>query len=211
MRALALLVLAGTLAQSGFVPAHLLTGYPPPRQPPDVVRGGQPALEVTVNDDGTVGPVSTLRDSPPFTELRRAAVATWRFDPASEGDHRLRSRVLVAAVFRAPVLSAGPAPFFPRRDPSTPCGEVPYPIEIVEPPYPVTSLAEEVVLVEMDLEANGRVADSRLVEGKEPFAELALAAARRWRFEPACRQGRPVGAVAYVAFGFRPPVTAPRR
>ena len=203
---LACLVLAGTLAQAGFVPAQLRSGSPPPRQPPDVVVAGQVVLEVTVGDDGTVGHVHTLRDSRPYAELMRVAVSAWRFEPAMEDDRRVESRVLVAAVFRAPVLSPGPVPVLPPRDAESACTEIPYPVEIAEPPYPVMALGEEIVLVEVQVDTGGQVADAAVLEGGEPFADLALAAARGWHFDAACRQGRPVRAVAYLAFGFRQPV-----
>ena len=78
MSLLALCVLAGAVAGQGFVPARLASGSVPERQPVQAVGGGEVLLELAVDDDGAVVRVATLRDTPPFTELLRAAVASLR-------------------------------------------------------------------------------------------------------------------------------------
>jgi TonB family protein len=207
---LGLLVLGLAMASPPFVPARLKTGSAPDRQPVDVIEGGQVVLELTVGKDGAVTRVDALHDTPPFSALLRAAVASWRFDPASEDDQPVESRVLVAALFRAPVLSPGLAPVPPPRAGGLACPGVPFPTEVVEPPYPAAALGEGIVLLEVDVGTEGGVTDVLVVDPQGPFTEVAVAAARGWRFAPACRDGRPVAAVAYLAFGFRQPGMAPR-
>jgi TonB family protein len=201
---------AGAGAGQGFEPARLRSGAALPGRPPSqVVGGGEVLLELAVGDDGAVAHVATLRDTPPFTELLREAVGGWRFEPATEDGRALPSSVLVAGVFRPPVL-AGPALGTPARDLGPPCSEVPFPLEWVVPPYPPTALGDGIVLVEVTVGTDGKVTDSRGVEGNDPFAEAALDAVRKWRFRPACRHDRPVPATADLLFGFRSPVTRPR-
>jgi TonB family protein len=208
MSLLALCVLAGAVAGHGFVPARLVSGTVPERQPVEAVGGGEVLLELAVGDDGAVVRVSTLRDTPPFTELLRVAVASWHFEPATENGRATQTSVLVAAVFRPPVL-LGPAPGTPPREVGPPCVEIPYPVASVVPPYPPTALGEGLVLVEVTVGSDGKVTDARGVQAPAPFGPAALDAARKWRFRPACRQDRPAAATAYLVFGFRPPVMSP--
>jgi TonB family protein len=209
MSLLALCVLAGAVAGQGFEPARLLSGSVPDRQPIRVVGGGEVLLELAVGEDGAVTRVATLRDTPPFTELLREAVAGWHFEPATEDGRALPSSVLVAAVFRPPVL-LGPAPGTPPREVAEPCAEIPFPTESVVPPYPPTALGDGIVLVEVTVGTDGKAVGSRAVQAAAPFGQAALDAARKWRFRPACRHGRPVPAAAYLVFGFRSPVTPTR-
>jgi TonB family protein len=201
-------VLAGAVAGQGFVPARLVSGSVPERPPVQAVGGGEVHLQLAVGDDGAVTRVATLRDTPPFTELLRAAVASWQFAPATEDSRATQTSVLVAAVFRPPVL-LGPAPGTPSREVGPPCTEIPFPVTSVVAPYPPTALGDGLVLVEVTVDADGKVADARGVQAPAPFGSAALDAARQWRFRPACRRDHPVPATAYLVFGFRPPVMAP--
>ena len=59
------------------------------------------------------------------------------------------------------------------------------------------------------MESNGVVSGTSVVGSSQGFDTLAVNTARRWRFEPARRQGRPVPSVAYLVFSFREPVVLP--
>jgi outer membrane biosynthesis protein TonB len=204
-----LIALGGLAAGQAFEPARLRSGSLPARQPVQVVGGGEVLLELAVGADGAVADVTTLRDTPPFTELLREAAASWRFEPATENAGALAWPVLLAAVFRPPALM-GPAPGPAARDLERPCTRIPFPVDRVVPPYPPTALGDGLVLAEVTVGADGQVGDVRSVEGGTPFVQAARDAARQWRFRPACRHDRPVPVRAYLAFGFRSPVTLPR-
>jgi TonB family protein len=60
--------------------------------------------------------------------------------------------------------------------------------------YPPTATGAAEVLLELVVAATGEVREVRVLEGSEPFAAAAVAAAQHWRFEPARR-----GAVAVAA------------
>jgi TonB family protein len=62
------------------------------------------------------------------------------------------------------------------------------------------------VVLELVVGDDGDVDEARVLEGDEPFASAALAASRRWRFEPARRAGAPVAA----RIRFEVAVRAPR-
>jgi TonB family protein len=72
-------------------------------------------------------------------------------------------------------------------------------------PYPAGAAGEATVLLELDVSAAGTVLEARVVEGSEPFAAAALAAARDLRFSPATRNGTPLRARIRFALTFRPP------
>lgn len=203
-----LVVLAG-LAQ-GFEPARLLEGAVSTPQPPLAVGNAEVFLDVGVAADGAVDRIGTLRDTPPFTALLREAVAGWRFEPARDQGRAVAGAVLVAAVFRAPVLDSGPTRGAAAQERSARCGEIPFPLDVVVPPYPPMAVADRITLVEVSVDADGAVAAARALGEPGAFADAALEAARRWRFRAACRGGVPDAALAYVAFGFRRPVLQPR-
>jgi TonB family protein len=131
----------------------------------------------------------------------------WRYHPATLDGEPVSSRASVVALCRAPVLLGAQTP--PTRRVQSPSGEVPYPTEIATPPYPPKALYEGVVAVEVEVDAGGGVADAQILTSAQGFQSVALEAARKFRFEPAERQGHPATAYALVIFGFAQPVTGP--
>lgn len=171
---------------------------------PQVVAGGEVLLELEVGASGRVTRVTTLRETPPFTNLVQAAVAQWTFEPVA-GD--TGGRALVAAVFRPPILGPGPVAGIPPRDVGAPSPSIPFPVDMVVPSYPVTAMGDGEVLIQVSVESDGAVTEARVIEARGPFLETALEAARGWRFRPGRYQGQPVATLAYLIFGFRSPVT----
>jgi hypothetical protein len=188
--------------------APLLRSWWLPREVPvHVVGGGQVLLEVEVGGDGQVLSMTTLRATPPFTDLMRESVIHWGFDATSwEPSGGATARVLVAGVFRPPVLGSGPTLGVPPRDVDAPSTEIPYPVEIVVPPYPPAAVGDGLVLLVVAVGTEGQVSEAYVLEAQGPFAQVALSAARAWRFRPAEQDGQAVPAVAYLVFGFRSPI-----
>jgi TonB family protein len=202
-------LLAATLAGPEVTPARLRSGSVPDRPPAQVVGGGDVLLELAVGPDGALARVATMRDTAPFTELLRDAVADWTFEPATADGRAVRWPLLLAGVFRPPVL-VGPAPGSPPRDAERPCAEIPFPLDMTPPPYPPAAVGDALVLLEVTVGKDGRVTGPRMLQGSEPFASAARDTARQWRFRPACRDGGPLSVPAYLVFGFRAPVTPAR-
>jgi TonB family protein len=85
---------------------------------------------------------------------------------------------------------------------------MPYPTSVAVPPYPPTALGQGAVLVEIEVSAEGRVEQTRLVgSAGSAFEAPALDAARAWVFRPARSNGRAVPSRAYIVFSFRWPTT----
>lgn len=212
-------VLATTIsAQPAYTPARYSTGRTP-ALPALVVGGGEAFVELTVGRTGAVEKVTPLRSTPPFTQALVETVKSWRFTAATEmtigtagtpeGPMTAVSKVLVAAVFRAPTLltpthGEHPANVAPAS------ADVAFPLSSREPPYPPQALRGGVVLIEATVDVLGRVAEARVIGAAPPFDQAALAAARQWRFRPAHVKGRATQTYVYLIFGFPEPVTDAR-
>ena len=183
-----------------------------------VVSGGQVFVELTVSSDGRVTAVRPLRTTVPFTELVTDAVRGWQFHPAEEDVEpkavdaagrqprkRVESKVLVACSFRQPSYVGPTLGSDLPKDVAPESDGVPFPATTIEPPFPVMAFVSGGVLVEVQIDSSGAVAESKVVRSAPPFDEPAMAAARQWKFRPARVRGRPVPTVAYILFNFTPP------
>jgi TonB family protein len=208
-------VLSTTLsAQQGYIPARYASGARP-ALPALIVGGGQAFVEVTVGRSGAVEKVTPLRSTPPFTQALVAAVNGWRFTAATDevtgagGPRRVASKVLVAALFRAPALLTPTLGERPANVAPAPA-EIPFPSSTREPPYPPRAASGGIVLIEALVDATGKVGEARVMGSAPPFDQAAIEAARQWRFRPARVKGRPTPAYVYLIFGFATPVTGAR-
>jgi TonB family protein len=204
-RSVAVLGLTVAFAAGGFDPPHWRDGALP-QVPQQTLAWGQVFLEVSVTATGEVEQATVLRSTPSFTEKLRAAVAGWRFEPATAEGTPLRSHVLVGAVFRPPTLLDAPAPGEPPRDLSVPTDSIPFPTSIATPVYPPRSLGDGVVLVEVTVGGDGAVQAATVLRSAPGFDESAETASLRWRFRPARRNGDPISSRAFLVFAFRQPV-----
>jgi protein TonB len=80
------------------------------------------------------------------------------------------------------------------------------PISRVRPDYP--SIARSTgqggsVIVEVTISEKGDVVAARAVSGPQMLRESATAAARRWKFKPATRDGKPVSGAMSIVFNFK--------
>jgi TonB family protein len=191
---------------SGFTPARRLSGSTPSLPSPNTIGSIEESLDLTVDATGHVRGV-TAAQATAGPSLVSRAVADWRFQPATESGAAVASRVLVAAIFRAPAWyndatsAAAPVELAGRSS------EIPFPTATVAPVYPPLAVADAVAIVEVMVDPHGHVSSARLVQGAPGFESAALSAARAWSFQPAQRHGQPVSAYAYLVFGFRRPVS----
>lgn len=103
--------------------------------------------------------------------------------------------------------TAPPKPAAPSLVPPKPVTalQAEYPKELAKDPK---ALPADVVL-EITVASDGTVKDAKVWKGEAPFSNAALKAAPEWRFEPARRDGQPVGARIRVLIHFTPPVMEP--
>lgn len=213
VRVLAVLMGASLFAQTGdasdFKPARRLAGSTPSSPSPNTIGWIEESLELAVDATGRVR-VAAAAQAAQGPSLVSRAVADWRFQPATEFGAAVASRVLVAAIFRAPELFDYPTSRKVPVDLAERSSEVPFPTVTIRPRYPPLALADAVAVVEVLVDRDGRVSEARLVSRAPGFESAALTAAREWSFQPAQRNGRPVAAYAYLVFGFRRPLSTGR-
>ena len=209
------LALAAFLGATEFEPARFQSGALV-IQSPMTVGGGEVLLELDVDASGSVAKMTTLRSTPPFTDLLREAVRSWRFSPAREIPEESKewvpadSKVLVAGVFRPPTTYDAPARGESPENVAPPSEALPFPTTLAAPPYPPTASwhVGQTVLVEVEVGDDGKVTKSKVIRSGAGLEEVSKDAAARWQFRPARRAGKAVPSVAYVVFGFREPVVS---
>ncbi len=93
----------------------------------------------------------------------------------------------------------------PAASPPAPALAPPKATALPRVPYPTGGAGDAVVVVELLVDAYGDVATVKVVDGQEPFAGAALAAAADWKFEPAHRGEVAVAARIRVRVEFAAP------
>jgi TonB family protein len=193
--------------QGAQVTARFANGQAP-ALPPLAQNGGVAGLELVVARSGIVQDAVVIDDSPPFTEEMRRVVRLWQFETTSAEGATEPARVAVVGLFRAPTLLGGAPP--PPKRVSTPSPEIPYPVSTATPAYPPKALSSGVVMLEVEVDEKGAVSAVEMLNLTEGFDAVAVEAARKFRFQPAKLDGRPVRSFAVVVFGFPQPVTSLR-
>jgi len=118
---------------------------------------------------------------------------------------RLAIRSLMVWMFLVGTPSRSRADPPPKTDVVAPVQLDPVPV-----PYPAGEQVDASVVLELEIEQDGRVGSVAVREGHAPFDDAARNAARDWRFSPATRNGLPIRARVLAKVAFRvPPVEAP--
>lgn len=74
------------------------------------------------------------------------------------------------------------------------------------PPYPKAARnagKTATVMLKIRITTSGRVEDVQVVEGEEPFTTAALQAVKKWRYEPARYQGKPISVYRPIKIVFQ--------
>jgi TonB family protein len=203
-----ILLITTVAAASEFIPARRVGGVSPPLPPPTAVGWLEEVVDLAVDARGRVSNVTTLRATV-SPNLLSPVAATWRFRPAAVGGRPVRSHVLAVALIRPPQLFDGPTLGTEPTTLAAPPSDLPFPTVMHRPRYPPLAVGASLVLVEVLVGPDGRVRVAEIAEGSSTvFNDEALRAARNWEFRPAHHNGIPVSAYAYIAFGFRQPLSA---
>jgi TonB family protein len=180
-----------------------------PAQPPTVVGWEQAYVDLRVDETGAVDTVKILQTTPGFDDRVGPALSGWRFKPAMHDGEAVPADIFVALIYRPPVLYNTPTIGNPPETRAAPEPDAPYPTATEIPPYPVQATGDGQVLVEVDVDETGAVTRATVVSPPTGFDDAARDAAGRWHFRAAQNRGRPTTAIAYLAFGFRQPTSAP--
>ncbi|HEX7452217.1 MAG TPA: TonB-dependent receptor, partial [Polyangiaceae bacterium] len=104
-------------------------------------------------------------------------------------------------VTRAVSAQEAPTGSVPVRD-TTP----PKPLSDLEVAYPPGASGEATVVLTLTVEPDGSVSAVAPNANHEPFSSVAVAAAKKWQFQPALRRGVAIRVRIRVAVDFHPPV-----
>lgn len=191
---------------------------------PDAMRQagieGEVTVDFLVGVDGHVYNVHAVHSShPEFEAPAVEAVRQWEFRPAMKNGRLADAHMQVPVGFTLTDAAATLTLAAGTTSTSTIPGEkdhpatfsapdsMPYPISHRSPSYPESMRQAGIsgdVGVEFDVDANGSVMNARVVSSSHPdFDEAALAAVRRWKFQPAVKNSRPVNAHLRDTLKFR--------
>ncbi|HEX7362822.1 MAG TPA: energy transducer TonB [Bryobacteraceae bacterium] len=128
-------------------------------------------------------------------------------NPPSDDPDSAEPAAPAAAQHDNPVIASLPAPP-PSPRPNHTTG-VYTPPQVVQEMMPATRPAGRFakIAVQVSVDKTGRVVSARAEHGavaSDALAQIALSAARQWRFQPATLNGKPVPAEYTVVFVFRP-------
>ena len=101
----------------------------------------------------------------------------------------------IAPPARRDLPRVGVTPYTPRK------------IKHVNPVYPTSATdvrTEQVVVVELRINEEGRVADARMLRTVPAFDQAALDAVRQWQYEPVVVNGSPTAFITTVVVNFTP-------
>jgi TonB family protein len=126
---------------------------------------------------------------------------------------RSRSRSWFVLALASVVSVAEPGAAQPTPAPAANTEPEPADHAAVEPPvavatpveYPAGETRSASVVLELDVDTNGQVTAARAVSGDLPFSDVAVTAARAWKFVPAKRAGHPVRSRFRFSVQFEPP------
>jgi outer membrane biosynthesis protein TonB len=181
---------------------HLSTAAAP-RPPSKKVETGLVILSASVDQTGIPACVEVVQGASPFIGPALEAVRQWTFDTNKV---KAPSTVTIAMLFRArTALPDRPFVFDMPCEPSS-TDSPPTPSTIVDPGYPIQSIAEGSVILQMQIDSSGIVQKTDVIRGVPSLTLSAIHAVSQWRFLPSRRNGKAVPGNAVAVISFLSPV-----
>ena len=201
-------------AQPNYKPARVISADDA-YVPFQVLTDGFFVFDVALYDDGKVERIDALRDPGAMRSAAKTSIGGWKFQPASVDAVSAPSRMIVSFVYLPPIYGNAAAvaqknfaPVLPA-DQSAPSEYGNYvPVGILSfayPAYPVNSVAWGSVVVQLTVGGSGDVDRVEFLHGMVGFNKLVSEALRKWRFQPATFDGKPITSKTVIAFVFQTP------
>src|SRR5579872_934417 len=161
-------------------------------------------LHLCLNSKGSIKKVDVLRDPVSMAKIATSSVGHWKFRPASEGGEAVASQVPVVSVSRPANTSSlglphalepmNLKPVVTEQDcASKTTSDVPAGIlATAYPDYPVNSIARGSVVIQVTVDAAGKMKKTEVLHPMASFTQFAFDALKSWRFRPAVFRGEPV-------------------
>jgi len=183
--------------------------------PYQVVVDGLFVLDVSLDEDGKIKEVDALRAPGAMLGATKTSVRSWTFQAASKEGKSAPSRMTVSFVYRPAnndrVGAVPPKDFSPvlpaDQSESTAHGNY-VPVGVLSftyPPYPANSVAWGSVVVQFTVDGSGAIKDVDFLHPMEGFNSLVSDALKKWRFQAATFNGRPITSKTTIAFVFQTP------
>jgi len=207
MNTLSILALSFLLA-TGLIPASVQSVVEP-RPIPNAVQGSVVLADLLVGMDGSVLHASVVHGYNPFSDETLRAVKSWRFSPATAAGRRIDSHVSILTIFRPPALGnyglGGPTLGYPGVAPGA-FDHPPFPQFVSDPGYPVNSVGQGTVMLEVSIDRSGAISGIRVIRDVPGLTELTINAVGNWAFYPAVQSGERVHGKLVVAVVYVRPV-----
>jgi protein TonB len=147
--------------------------------------------------------IEVVQGKTPFIEPALRAVRQWTFDT---NNVKTPAAVTITMLFRArTALPDQPSVFHMPCEPSS-ADTAPEPSTIVDPGYPIESIFEGSVILQMQIDSNGGVQKTDVIRDVPSLTSSAKRAVSQWRFVPARQNGRAVPGTAVAVISFIRPV-----
>jgi len=194
-------------------------------KPPEVASSGavfspnQPVVDglfvlfVSLDADGRLYETENFGDPGAIGVAAKASVLLeWKFRPAFKDGYEVPSRMTLSFLYRPQrytkrVPPKGFSPVLPHgqlesaQDKYVPVGI----LSFAYPKYPVNSVFSGSVVVQVTVDSAGDVKGVEFLDGMPNFNNLVSVALKRWRFQAATFNGKPITSKTVIAFAFQPP------
>jgi hypothetical protein len=174
--------------------------------PPEALFGGEVLLDALIGEDGKPTDVRVAEGDSPFLEAALKALSTWTFAPARADGRVVGSRIGIVFQFPQsflPKLTATERKYAEPFADSSERGALP--VQTVEPPYPVTSIADGSVALYDLVDVDGKITSTSVLRNVDTLTPLAEAASQQWQFAPGKQAGAKTGSAVIVVVTFRRP------
>jgi hypothetical protein len=172
-------------------------------QPLNTVSTSWVVLDVETGRQGNVQSVAVLHGDNPLLEIAVANVRQWAFAPVAVA-MPAESHVTVVFLFRPRDLFSS-APLRSQSIAHT-SDRPPFPLELVDLGYPVSSVGEGASVLELQIAATGDIRRLRVVSDAAGLAAYTERGLQSWRFQPAMRNGAAVIGNVIVAASYLRPI-----
>jgi TonB family protein len=173
---------------------------------PDSLFGGEVLLSAMIDGRGLLSDIKVAHGDQPFAAEALSSARTWSFTPPTTDG----SKQPLTITFQFP------QPYSPPRDPTThtyqaapsatTADTAATPLITAEAQYPGDAKNDGSVILYVFVDREGRVTSAKALDGAEPLASSAIAAANQWKYSPARRAGQAVDSAAIVVVTFRRPI-----
>jgi TonB family protein len=179
-------------------PLVRLSIAPSPRQPATTPETGVVIVTGRVEADGGMDNLQLSQGPAIFLQPTLDSIRRWQFERAAIGKVCIPTTAVFVYRAETELPNSPHCLSVPVNDFGDNPGS-PMPTTLVVPEYPLDSVAEGTVVLQLTIDSSGRTANAEVVTGVYSLTEAAIDAVSQWSFCPADKEGARV-AVAVINF-----------